>query len=87
MENGALQSQSRSLGIGRGTQRRAVHYQRQTGIGNEEQSMASLSYKSSRPDGWTMPRPHRDPSVRYMMHGPIQPMEQPGFLARLFGFR
>jgi len=49
--------------------------------------MASLSFRSSRPDGWTMPRPHRDPSIRYMMHGPIQPMEEPGFLARLLGQR
>jgi len=47
--------------------------------------MSSLSYRSSRPDGWTMPRPHRDPALRYHAHGPIQPMEEPGFLARLFG--
>ncbi len=47
--------------------------------------MASLTYRSSRPDGWTMPRPHRDPSLRRHIHGPIQPMEEPGFFARLFG--
>jgi hypothetical protein len=47
--------------------------------------MSSFSFRSSRPDGWTMPRPHRDPSLRYRMHGPIQPMEEPSFLARLFG--
>ncbi len=49
--------------------------------------MASQSYRSSRPDGWTMPRPYRDASLRYMMHGPIQPMEEPGLLARLLGWR
>jgi hypothetical protein len=49
--------------------------------------MASLSYRSSRPDGWTMPRPHRDPSLRYMMHGPIQPMYQPSWFERLLGHR
>jgi hypothetical protein len=54
---------------------------------NGEHPMASQSYRSSRPDGWTMPRPYRDASLRYMMHGPIQPMEEPGFFARLFGAR
>jgi hypothetical protein len=49
--------------------------------------MSSLSYRSSRPDSWIMPRPHRDASMRYMTHGPNQPMEEPGFLARLFGAR
>ena len=49
--------------------------------------MASQTYRSSRPDGWTMPRPDRDASLRYMMHGPIQPMEEPSLLARLFGAR
>ena len=49
--------------------------------------MASLSFRSSQPDGWTMPRPHRDPSTRYMIHGPIQPMHQPSWLERLFGQR
>ena len=47
--------------------------------------MASQTYRSSRPDGWIMPRPHRDASQRYMTHGPILPMEEPGFFARLFG--
>ena len=49
--------------------------------------MASLSFRSSNPDRWTMPRPHRDPSTRFMMHGPIQPMHEPGFFARLLGQR
>ena len=32
-------------------------------------------------------QPHRDASLRYLVHGPIRPMEEPGFLARLFGAR
>lgn len=47
--------------------------------------MSSLTYRSSRPDVWVVPRPHSDPSLRRMTHGPIRPMEEPGFLARLFG--
>lgn len=47
--------------------------------------MVSLSYRSSRPDRWAVPRPYRDASLRYMTHGPIRPMEEPGFFARLFG--
>jgi hypothetical protein len=58
----------------------------QTGIVRlEEHTMSSLSYRSSRPDGWVQPRPHQDASLRYMKYGPIQPMEEPGFLSRLFG--
>jgi len=49
--------------------------------------MSSLSYRSSQPDRWTMPRPHQDASTRYRIHGPILPMEeQPGLFARLFRF-
>jgi hypothetical protein len=47
--------------------------------------MSSLHYRSSRPDPWTMPRPYQDASTRYRAHGPIKPMEEPGFWARLFG--
>lgn len=47
--------------------------------------MSSMSFRSSKPDGWTMPRPHSDASQRFMKYGKIQPMEDPGFLARLFG--
>ena len=47
--------------------------------------MSSLSFHSSSPDRWVQPRPHQDASLRYMKHGPIQPMEEPGLLARLFG--
>ena len=51
--------------------------------------MTSYTYTSSRPDHWTQPRPHRDASLRYMAHGPIQPMVRrdgaPGLIARLLG--
>ena len=47
--------------------------------------MSSYSFRSSRPDSWTNPRPYRDASQRMMAYGKIQPMEQPGFLTRLFG--
>ncbi|MGZ3197839.1 MAG: hypothetical protein ACXU60_12170 [Croceibacterium sp.] len=47
--------------------------------------MSSLSFRSSTPDRWVQPRPHHDVSLLYMKHGPIQPMEEPGFLSRLFG--
>lgn len=47
--------------------------------------MSSLTFRSSRPDAWTQPRPHRDASLRRMTHGPIQPMHQPSWLERLFG--
>ncbi len=47
--------------------------------------MTELSYRSSRPDGWSVPRPHSDPSLRRLKHGPIRPMHQPGLFERLFG--
>ncbi len=31
-------------------------------------------------------RPSQNPSLRRHIHGPIQPMERPGILQRLFGF-
>lgn len=47
--------------------------------------MSSLSFRSSQPDRWTMPRPHLDAGSRHRIYGPILPMEeQPGFLARFF---
>jgi hypothetical protein len=49
------------------------------------EAMSSMHYRSSRPDQWTMPRPYQDANLRYIKHGPIRPMEEPGFLARLFG--
>lgn len=46
------------------------------------------SYRSSAPCNFVMPRPHRDPSLRYMTNGPIQPMDygRPGFAVRLLAF-
>lgn len=66
-------------------QRQAVGFERQNVSINEDNAMSSLSFRSSRPDSWTMPRPYRDASMRYATYGPIRPMEQPGLLARLFG--
>ena len=45
--------------------------------------MSAMRYRSSRPDDWVMPRPHRDAHQRYLTYGPIQPMDQPGLLERL----
>ena len=47
--------------------------------------MSSLSFRSSRPDGWTVPKTVHDSGLRRQVYGRIQPMEQPGFWARLFG--
>ncbi|WP_162935654.1 hypothetical protein [Tsuneonella amylolytica] len=49
--------------------------------------MSSLSFRSSRPDAWVQPRPFSDASLRHQIHGPIRPMEEPGFFARLLGLR
>lgn len=49
--------------------------------------MSNLSYRSSQPDAWIQPRPHRDALQRYMTHGPILPMEQPRLWQRLFRVR
>ena len=45
------------------------------------------TYRSSKPDAWTCPRPVQDASMRYRTHGPVRPMQEPGFFARLFGRR
>ncbi len=47
--------------------------------------MSSTTFRSSRPDRWTSPRPYTDASMRYMAYGPIQPMHKASFLERLFG--
>lgn len=47
----------------------------------------SRTFRSSRPDGWTLPFSHRDATYRHMAHGPIIPLEKPTFLERLFGHR
>lgn len=46
--------------------------------------MATRCFRSSRPDGWTLPRPYSDPSARLRTYGPVQPLrEGPGILGRL----
>lgn len=45
----------------------------------------ALRHTSSPPCRHTHPRPWQDASLRYMKHGPIVPLEKPGFFARLFG--
>lgn len=48
--------------------------------------MSSYTFRSSRPDHWTQPRPFTDASLRYMAYGPIQPLQrQGGFLSRMLG--
>jgi hypothetical protein len=47
--------------------------------------MSSATFRSSRPDQWVEPRPYCDATLRRHIHGPIVPMERPGFIARLFG--
>ena len=41
-----------------------------------------MNRHSSRPDHWTMPRPHQDASLRYRMHGKLQPMHDYGINVR-----
>lgn len=46
--------------------------------------MPLRSYRSSRPDPWSVPRPYSDASLRMMKHGRILPMQdEPGLLRRL----
>ena len=47
--------------------------------------MIPTSYRSSRMDSWSAPRPHSDPNTRYRVYGPIRPMDEDrGLLWRLF---
>jgi hypothetical protein len=55
------------------------------GSNDEVSPMSSQTFRSSRPDRWTMPRPYSDASLRHRTHGAIQPMERPSLLQRLFG--
>lgn len=50
----------------------------------KELTMSAFSYHGSRSNEWFSPRPHRDAHQRYRTYGPIQPMDQPGLLERLF---
>lgn len=47
--------------------------------------MTAFSFHNSRPSNWVLPRPTQDPDRRRLMYGPIQPMEEPTWLQRLFG--
>lgn len=47
--------------------------------------MSAHRYHGSRPNEWLAPRPHRDASQRYQTYGPVQPMDEPGLLWRMFG--
>ena len=42
-------------------------------------------HRSGNDRSWRFDRKPQDASLRYRMHGPIVPLETPGFLARLFG--
>jgi hypothetical protein len=52
-----------------------------------ELKMSAYTFRSSRPDQWVSPRPTRDPARLAAIHGPLQPMRQPGLLSRLFALR
>lgn len=48
--------------------------------------MTGWTKHSQQACAWNRPRPHRDPSLRYLHHGPIQPMKEPcGILGWLLG--
>jgi hypothetical protein len=48
-------------------------------------AMIPTSYRSSRADTWSRPRPYSDPNLRYLRYGPIRPMDEDrGLLWRLF---
>ena len=50
--------------------------------------MIPTSYRSSRADSWSIPRPHTDPNLRYLKYGPIRPMDEDrSLLWRLFARR
>ncbi|MBB4856934.1 hypothetical protein HNO88_000231 [Novosphingobium chloroacetimidivorans] len=49
--------------------------------------MISSRYRSSRPYTTATPRPQMDAHARYRVYGPVQPMDEPSFLKRLFGRR
>ena len=49
--------------------------------------MTSSPIHTSGSDNWLDPKPHTDASLRQIKHGKIRPMEEPGFLERLFSER
>jgi hypothetical protein len=46
--------------------------------------MSNHSMRDGLSDRWAKPRQSLDPSMRRKVHGPIRPMEEPGFFERLF---
>ncbi len=46
--------------------------------------MSPSVFRSSRPHEWIVPRPHTDAHQRFMTYGPVQPMDGPGLIERLF---
>lgn len=48
--------------------------------------MASQRIYTSKPDHWTLPRPHTDPVFRHYSHGPVQPMAEPSLGSRFSDF-
>lgn len=36
--------------------------------------MTATRHRSSPPDAWTLPRPHRDPAQRFAKYGAIRPL-------------
>jgi hypothetical protein len=53
-------------------------------VSTGDPKMSAYTFRSSRPDQWVNPRPTRDPARLRAIHGPLQPMQRPGLLARLF---
>ncbi|MGB3711258.1 MAG: hypothetical protein WA985_06190 [Erythrobacter sp.] len=51
----------------------------------DAREMTIASIHKSAPDRWSSPRPHTDATLRRLKYGAIRPMEEPGFLRRLFG--
>jgi len=50
-----------------------------------DRPMSSLTFRSSRPDTWTAPRPYTDPNLRMMKYGRVRPMnDDRSFFSRLF---
>ena len=48
--------------------------------------MSVHCFRNSRPDTWSTPRPYSDPSLRFLKHGKIFPMEDRiGLFGRVFG--
>jgi hypothetical protein len=47
--------------------------------------MSQYTYRSSRADPWTSPRPYSDPCLRALTYGRVRPMHEPNWLEWLLG--